>query len=415
MASSDSGSDVSATSQTAITPAVGVPAHFLLGQDAMNLTLPPLPPRRSPAETRRLHDATNDPDHGVWVNVGEIPAGKGSWAWLSEDDRLAAEDVGIELPSEVETSRLAGYFTADMTERAGPFTVWFPDMNFFNPRNQPDGEGVWEFHLQADRHHASINFGGQAQYGLANIPAPSAALIWRIRDINLQEDGPDNTDGINLVWIPAGSEPPNIIAPPNTIAPSTTIEPLELTEEEGHGANQIDPNSGERHAPTNRGENNQTGSATANYHTNVFGGTPYTLDRSRAHATIVEPHKTWIVTNKGVWQQWTGAKTLDWFNKNEVEKLNKWKEQALTRHDWPPKRSIVRPKYTDDQNVWLMDRVKEERRTGRTLSNEQETLDFNATFNETRSVTGITAALHRMRQRLNAQLAAQEESDAPTS
>ncbi|KAK5684950.1 hypothetical protein LTS10_003025 [Elasticomyces elasticus] len=407
MASSDSGSgrtnsvlepNVSTTPQTTTTPAEGVPTHFRLQQDQINLTLPSIPSRRTTAQTTALYNATHRPGNGVFVNVGQTPAGPGLWAWMTDDDRLNAENLGLS-PREVEMMRLNGIFTEGRVEWAGPFTVWYPEARFFNPESEPAGEGRWEYHTTHDRDHAELNFGGQEEYGLG--AHPTAVQIWRIRNIFIESEDEDETSRINLVWVAADSEP-NTISP----VPAVPTGDLELTEEEGHGADQIDPNSGERHAPTNRGENDQTGSATANYHTNVFGGTPYTLDRSRAHATVVEPRKTWIVTNKGVWQQWTGAKTLDWFNKNEVEKLNKWKEQALTRHDWPPKRTGVRPPYTAEQKAWLMDRVKEERRTGRTLSNEQVTLDFNARFNETRSVTGITAILHRTRLRLSEEIAA---------
>ena len=54
----------------------------------------------------------------------------------------------------------------------------------------------------------------------------------------------------------------------------------------GHRADQIDPNSGLPHDPTNAGdsEHDQTGSLTAAYHTRVIEGKTYTIDRSRAHA-----------------------------------------------------------------------------------------------------------------------------------
>ncbi|KAK4899774.1 hypothetical protein LTR27_003040 [Elasticomyces elasticus] len=415
MASSDSGSGENSpspeiTPQTSITPAAGVPAHFQLGPDQIDLTMPAIPTRRTSAQTSALYNMLHRPSNGVFVNVGQTPAGSGQWAWMTDDDRTNAENLGLS-PREVEMMRLNGIFTQGRDEWAGPFTVWYPEPRFFNPANEPAGEGRFEYHTTHDRGHAELNFGGQEEYLLG--PHPTATQIWRIRNVFVESEDEDRTAGIDLVWLPADSEPTITIAPVPAISADDLID--DLTEDEGHGANQIDPNSGMRHKPTNRGENDQTGSATANYHTNVFGGTPYTLDRSRAHATVVEPRKTWIVTNKGVWQQWTGAKTVDWSNKNEVEKLNKWKEQALTRHDWPPKRTGVRPPYTAEQKVWLMDRVKEERRTGRTLSNEQVTLDFNARFNETRSVTGITAILHRTRLRLSAEIEAQEEMDAPTS
>ncbi|KAK3648748.1 hypothetical protein LTR56_001021 [Elasticomyces elasticus] len=412
MASSGSGSGESSpspeiTPQTTTTPAASVPTLFQLDHDQIDLTMPAIPTRRTSAQTSALYNTLHRPSNGVFVNVGQTPAGSGYWVWMTDDDRANAETLGL-LPREVEMMRLNGIFTQGRDEWAGPFTVWYPEPQFFNPVNEPAVEGRFEYHTTHDRDLAELNFGGQEVYGLG--PHPTATQIWRIRNVFVESEDEDKTAGINLVWVAADSEP-------NTISPMPAVPTgdLELTEEEGHGADQIDPNSGERHAPTNRGENDQTGSATANYHTNVFGGVPHTLDRSRAHATVVEPRKTWIVTNKGVWQQWTGAKTLDWSNKNEVEKLNKWKEQALTRHDWPPKRTGVRPPYTAEQKAWLMDRVKEERRTGRTLSNEQVTLDFNARFNETRSVTGITAILHRTRLRLSAEIEAQEERDAPTS
>ncbi|KAK5726787.1 hypothetical protein LTR15_002676 [Elasticomyces elasticus] len=414
MASSESGSGESSpipyatpspkiTPQTTITSTTGVPTHFRLEHDQLNLTLAALPPHRDSAEMRELYNATHDPARGQFVNVGELPAGDGGWEWLEDVDRVHAVDVlGLADQEQVELMRQAGIFTMDTTVRAGPSTVWLPNMQLFNPVDEPDVEGHWEFHLTADRDQANINFAGQALYGLANDQHPSAAQIWRIRQVLIESNDLDATNGINLVWVPTNSEPP------------ATIAPLEPNADVGHSAGQLDPNSGLRHAPTNRGENDQTGSPSAAYHTLDIRGTSFTLDRSRAHATIVQPHKTWIVTNKGVWQQWSGAKTLDWLSKTEVEKLNKWKEQALKRNGWPPKRWDPRPEYTDEEKAWLMGLVVEERRTGRTLSNEQVTLDFNARF-PPRDVTGITAILHRLRKQLEKEIAAQEERDAPTS
>ena len=354
---------------------------------------------RTQAEIATLQMHMRDSDAGQFVNVGQIPAGLGRWEWLDYAvDGQHARDLGFDTPAQVELARNQNIFTQGAGARAGPSTVWRADMRYYNPRRQPAGQGRWEFHTTYDRDLANLNFGGNDEHGFGDVPNPTAAQV-------RQRRGADS--GLNLVWIPAGAAPTQ----QSTLAHADT-EPEDEghvhgepdpndTESEnmGHARGQHDPASNLPHDPLNRGENDQTGDNSAAYHTREIDGKNFTIDRSRAHHGTPKPHKSWIVTKKGVWQQWTGASTLNWGNHDAVEKLNKWKEQAMSRNGWPAKRTESRQSYTTEQTAWL-NGFKEAEINGKLQQSIEEiTTEFNRRFTQNRESSGVYAVIDRLRKK----------------
>lgn len=344
-----------------------------------------IPPRRSSQEWNDLHEAMNEPYGGVFVNVSELPAGEGTWDWLEDGvDDTHAQQIGFDSPAQVEVARLAGVFTQGPGPNAGPMTLWYPKPEYFNPPpgRLPLGFGHWVYHTTQDRTEAETNFAGSVRYGLVGNHHPQAREIWRIRqEFNAgqltTEDSVDPTKSINVVWIPA--------------VPDPDVANLG-----------VDAHTGEEHDPSNLGVNNQTGDGTAFYQTRIIDGTKFTVDRTRAHAPLREIRKTYIVTKKGQWQQYPHLSSIDWDDRQSVEKVNKWREQAFKRNDWPLKRTREeieqRGSYTDEEKEFLMDHIKEAEGKNPLIGNRRLTRRFNKKFPRLpRDETGISAVIERLK------------------
>ncbi|KAK5681562.1 hypothetical protein LTS10_006094 [Elasticomyces elasticus] len=78
------------------------------------------------------------------------------------------------------------------------------DSPVVHPTQQPDGR--WEYLANDDRDQAHFNFGDQAMFGFTGITHPTAAQIWRVRDILRECGDEDVTMGIGLVWLPFVTE-----------------------------------------------------------------------------------------------------------------------------------------------------------------------------------------------------------------
>ena len=150
----------------------------------------------------------------------------------------------------------------------------------------------------------------------------------------------DPTATIDLVWVPGDDD---------DVESNDQTELVCDEDETGVAEDVVDQHTGLTHDPRNGGTRNQTGEVgQTRYSTRSINGRNYTLDRARAHARNVEEHKSWIVNQKGVWKQWPNYTSLDWSNADQVERMNKWREQAATRAGWPGKRQVVRPDYTEE-------------------------------------------------------------------
>jgi hypothetical protein len=160
----------------------------------------------------------------------------------------------------------------------------------------------------------------------------------------------------------------------------------------------VDPDSVLQHQPKNRGENDQTGvRGERRYQTIEIVENVYTVDRSRAHANIIQDWKSWSVRKHGGWIQWKSYASLDWTNQNEVEKMNKWRDQSLTRAGFPRKRKEERVDYTADEKDWLFERVKAAGGNRPNISMLDLTRQFNKRFGNTREEMGIQSVFDRLR------------------
>jgi len=242
--------------------------------------------------------------------------------------------------------------------------------------------------------------------------APTASEIYDLRQDCYRRvaDGDDTiqsdpTADIQLIWTPHGHQLNNQVLvswKPQACGESTAEEePSKCGDiSVGHRLAQHDPNSKLPHDPKNRGENDQTGDMNAKYHTRLIGDKIFTIDRSRAHVTIKQPHKSWIVTKEGRWRQYLHYHNLDWNDKTSVENMNTWRDQELGRNQWPHKRretdGVTRRPYQQEERQWLFDKLVNGGNQKYSVS--QVTREYNQRFNQERKEPGITAMLHRLKE-----------------
>ncbi|KAK5128881.1 hypothetical protein LTR85_000214 [Meristemomyces frigidus] len=338
------------------------------------------PPRRSNEQTEAMEDGVRQ-DGGLPA-LGQRPQGLGHWEWLQAGvDDVRARALGFANPEAVELARQEGLLSRGMGPNAGPITVWYPDQNFFNPLVQPGGPGHWAYHTahfdDSDRAHAILNFGNQAAFGFGGNHAPAAREIWQLRQqnqarIRAGELDSDPTEPINLVWIP-GELDPDIVLDAFGTPESHGSE--EAGPREGHHIDDVDPNCGERHEPYNRGEHDQTGDGTAQYHTRLING-----------------------RRNGNWQQYPEMGKMNWLIKEAIDKLNRWKEAACKRNEWPGKRLQSRLTYSDAERAWIFERVKSAGGGNPTCGIPRLTADFNNQFpGSLRTEGGLSSEVQRQR------------------
>lgn len=308
-------------------------------------------------------------DEGLFVNLPARPAGLGVWEFLDDADRQRAYTLGFGTPEAITDARAEGLLAQGMGINAGPVVVWTPDRRFLNPWTQPNGQGRWEYHTQDSRELAHINFGGNADTGFADNRRPSAADIWRPRQAFQQriargEDVEDTTYEVDLVWLPVGTLLPDWV---DDDVMNITIDDdsdSDAEVETGQNIGEVDRHSGLTHEPFNRDNIDQTGPhGRAQYQTrllpaNSAAARKITVDRSRCHAPVPESWKGYLCNGKGEWFKYQQLDTLDWKDKAQVGKLNKWREQQYSRYGWAKKRTDRRVDYTEEQKKWLFDLVK---------------------------------------------------------
>ena len=232
--------------------------------------------------------------------------------------------------------------------------------------------------------------------------SPTMSQFGKIADIVLQDFDVD----------PLVQEP----LPPSRFLTITTghtavrepVVPASTTRHDGHprlrldstaqDPDIIDLDSGLRHQPQNRGENDQTGVAgERRYQTLRIHGEVYTVDRSQAHANNIQAWKSWSVRRPGGWIQWTHYASLDWTNQSEVDKMNKWRYQSLTRVGFPQMRKKKRVDYSAEEKDWLFEHVKAAGGDRPNISMLELTRRFNERFGDTRMELGIQSAVDRLR------------------
>ncbi|KYG43532.1 hypothetical protein M433DRAFT_542908 [Acidomyces richmondensis BFW] len=366
---------------------------------------------RSECRTRALHDEVRAA--GCLPSPAQQPAGDGAWAWLENGiDDIHALALGYHSPLEVELARAKGIFQRGTGENSGPQTVWIPNHHAVNPTTKPIGRGQFEYLTLEARDIANLNLGRSIHANrFANPDAPTANEVYDLRQDYYRRMAhgddffqSDPTANIELIWTPHDRSLNNqILASWNqqNFGEKTIDEEDPRCSEipEGHRLAQLDPNSKLPHDPKNRGENDQTGDANAKYHTRLIGDKVFTIDRSRAHVTIKQPHKSWIVTKDGRWRQYLHYYNLDWNNKTSVENMNTWRDQELSRNQWPHKRrendGVKRQPYQQEERQWLFDQLVKDGNPKYSVS--QITKEYNQRFNQDRKESGITAMLHRLK------------------
>lgn len=307
---------------------------------------------------RRLRDA-HVADGGI-VNPTQIPAGLGHWDWLNRSDHDVAQENNFASPEEITLARGAGALSLDFERVDTPSVVFYPDPEYFNPRDQPEGPGRWAFFTSddddSDETFAALNLGGV--HGLPS--HPTASQIFRLRQqYRAQPDREDLTAQFRLVWIPGeessedeGGDPVlSDLEPDPTMEEAATNDPTWEEEGEDDEANE-DADEQVHHGvlgpniqpsdfdPTNGdpgGKLDQTATlSTPRYYTCRI--TPksriVTLDRARPVLGKVEEHKNWAYTRKG-WQQYTHHAEIDWNDKKQLAALLRWRDQLNRRSGWP--------------------------------------------------------------------------------
>lgn len=358
----------------------------------------------APPNRQALIDAIVERER-EFVNLPQIPNGQGTWRWLQPDvDQRLAEALGLHDEFEVTQARQAGQLRVGAGPNAAPTVVYTPNRRHFNPLVQPAGNGEWQYLTdQGDgstQALAWLNFGGQDYFPTNN--QPTAGDMWNLRQafrarIAAGEAVEDITADIHLVWVPEDEE-----EEAGTRASSLSPVPTDVNDSSGDEGTPVDPdkdpNTGLTHDPLNGGRNNQTGEEGQTfYQSRIILGQQQTIDRSRAHAGNREPHKSWTATKKGTWVQWKSYSTLDWNDKDSVERMNKWREQAATRNDWPKKRETPRQDYSQAEREWLFSFVKQAK--GERPKNPIDDIvrQFNERFNQKRDSNGILGVIDRLR------------------
>lgn len=108
---------------------------------------------------------------GGYVNLPSVPRGLGKWEWLQDGvDNNDAEAQGYLTQAEVSIARGGGLLL--LAEDSMPVTIWWPDVEYFNPDRQPEGPGRWMFFTSEGEELAAIN--SSKAYGLRGSGAPTA-------------------------------------------------------------------------------------------------------------------------------------------------------------------------------------------------------------------------------------------------
>jgi hypothetical protein len=342
---------------------------------------------------------------GGLIDLDQVPNGLGEFRWVDGQNMAVVRTLGYEESCAGAHSfviaREGGAFRG-MPARNLPRTVFYPDRRYLNPAQQPEGPGHWEY-LTTGRDGTSerlawTNFGGNEAEGLADVPEPTAADIWTVRQRVESEGREDITRDIDIVWVPdapsqSASAGGSDRQESSENSSDSEVEPSQRSDSPADPS--VDPETNETHDPTNAGDNDQTSSTVPNYRTKRVNGRTVTIDRARAHAGTVEPHKTWVFGKNNKWRQYPQAASLDWNNSRAVEKLNKWRDLALFR-GWERVRKDDRPDYTDEERTFLFDLVKDAggRRPETSISHIAQ--QFNKKFNQERLQSGISNVIGRL-------------------
>jgi hypothetical protein len=352
--------------------------------------VPPAPTVQDRSQDRQIVE-----QDGGLVDLDEQPAGVGRLEWFDAAvDAVRARNLGLDTPQDVIRSRANGTLT-NVPVNQRPWTIWWPEAQYLNPVTQPQGAGRWEYYTTESERHAWTNLGGQDAF--PDNPRPTALDIYTRRLIVRALDHADDTEDIDIVWVPAVPTAPN--RPPPTRPPPRTSSATSTTSTTPGNNDIVDADSFYTHQPKNPGGSDQTGViGERKLQTIKINGKLFTIDRSRAHADTIQEWKSWSIGKGGKWYQWPKYANLDWSIPAEVEKMNKWREQSLGRIGFPRKRKEDRTDYTQEERDWVFEYVK--------INNGQRPADitmaelthrFNVRFGDNRLELGIQSLYDRLR------------------
>lgn len=310
---------------------------------------------------------------------GDFPPGEGHFNFLNTvDAEIALDEYGLTSAPALANQREQGNLPIpSRTDVKGPHIVWFPNVALLNPLFQPKGDGQWAYLTAESSRAAARDFGNRDGFGTAMVEHPSAAHLFRIREefreVMLSgEYHRDLTEGIDLIWVPARAGG-GVEDGATNAAAAPRID---------YGYDNI---TGLAHEPTNGGSNDQTPLVGRKFHlqTRTFGNITVTMDRYAAKVGFIELHKLFI-HNGAKWIQWHRASSMNWNDPTMVNDLNRWREQACRRADWPNKRGDRRENYTQEQRDYMFEMIV--RNDGRTPSIAYKPLTKQ--FNEHFGLTG---------------------------
>ena len=361
---------------------------------------------------------------GSYVDLDQLAWGPGQYRWLNPAvDGLLAAAINLTTPAQAVEAIQNGVITGSLPTWMRPRTVYTPDPANFNPRRQTTRYGRWEYFTTlgdgSSRELARVNLGGQEPW-FVDTAMPSAAQVAYLRSMYhrgfLKEDC---TAGIDIVWIPSDTPmrgndwnwsdddlDSNDGGDNDSSDGDDPDHPDDMDADQDQDQQNIDPDSGLTHSPSNDGgQHDQTAARGAgqHYQTRMINGRKFTLDRAPAHQNVIESHKTWAVDNQGRWRQYKNHATLDWTKDADVQRLNKWRDQQCDRHGWPKKRKDIRPDYTGEQKKWVFDRVAADGGEKKpAMRMDDLAAEFNRRFSTERNVPGITALFSRMAKKYKA-------------
>ena len=358
----------------------------------------------APTVQDRTQDRLAVQQDGGLVDMDEQPAGVGSLEWFDAAvDAVRARNLGLDSPQDVLQARANGALT-NVPVHQRPWTIWWPERRLLNPPTQPQGAGQWQYYTAESECFAWTNLGGQDAF--PTIQQPTALDIYTRRMYVGARGEPDDIAGVDIVWVPAvptaPTRPPPTRPPPARPPPRKSSTNARTSTTPGTN-NIVDADSGLTHRPNNPGGSDQEGvPGERKYQTLRINGKLFTVDRSRAHADNEQEWKSWSIGKGGKWYQWRHYAHLDWKDPDEVEKMNKWREQSLARIGFPRKRKDDRKDYTQAERDWVFEYVKAakgERPEG--ITKEELTRRFNQRFGSGREMLGVVSLYDRLRDEYN--------------
>ncbi|KAF2726090.1 hypothetical protein K431DRAFT_809 [Polychaeton citri CBS 116435] len=415
-------------------------ASFAIGGDDV---VPPHAP--GDVRAQRVVAIEMELGEGSYVNPGEVLNGDGEWDFLTDDDRVHAASLALPTPQQVTEARARGLLPLGVGPDRRPVVVFRPDLRYFNPIDQPVGEGTWRYLSPSVEQLAHLNYGGNAELGLENTPRPTAGEIWTLRQMFTEHGEPGFAEEVDIIWNPVApndelesqsQQPLSVPTLPSHIdsAPVAGPPPSHDDEEnlEGeivpgpHGRNPgrvvvrndrklliispgphnwqtVDWNpSGNPRAAVGMDQRSTIPKLVHYDQIRTPDGRLLFADRGAVRQDRGEAHKKWAWDNiRGQWKDYKPGNDPDWdWSKVEsINGLNKWRDQSYTRWGWPHKRTERRDDYNEAENRWLWQRLslKPNGRVQQDVKTSRLADTFEERFGYKRSEAALNSKMSRLK------------------